>query len=263
MKNSTLQAKPSKVRRAAEYGAAVLFWLALWHIASLRTGNGILLVSPLEAAKRLLSLLATADFWRTAAFSFLRIMGGFFAALALGILLAAAAAAVPFVRTLFSPVTAAVKATPAASFIILALIWIPSRNLALLISFLLAFPVIYTNTLTGILAVDGKLLEMARVFGIPPVKRLLYVYLPDVMPFLASACSVSIGFCWKSGIAAEVIGQPDGSIGDKLYKAKIYLETADLFAWTAVIILMSAAFERLFLLLIKALERKLSKGGMV
>ena len=35
-----------------------------------------------------------------------------------------------------------------------------------------------------------------------------------------------------------------------LYRAKIYLETADLFAWTLVIILLSAAFERLFLLLL-------------
>ena len=37
---------------------------------------------------------------------------------------------------------------------------------------------------------------------------------------------------FKSGIAAEVIGVPDFSIGANLYEAKIYLDTASLFAWT-------------------------------
>ena len=49
---------------------------------------------------------------------------------------------------------------------------------------------------------------------------------------------------WKSGVAAEVIGVPDHSIGEKLYMAKIYLNTADVLAWTLVIILVSALVER-------------------
>ena len=45
-------------------------------------------------------------------------------------------------------------------------------------------------------------------------------------------------------MAAEVIGVPSGSIGEKLYNAKIYLNTPDLFAWTIVI---SFVFEKCFL----------------
>ena len=55
---------------------------------------------------------------------------------------------------------------------------------------------------------------------------------------------------WKSGIAAEVIGIPDSSIGEQLYYSKLYLDTAGLFAWTFVIILISAVFERIFLWLL-------------
>ena len=51
-------------------------------------------------------------------------------------------------------------------------------------------------------------------------------------------------------ITAEVIGLPNGSIGDALYRAKITLSTGELFAWTFVIILLSAGFEKLFLLLL-------------
>ena len=48
-------------------------------------------------------------------------------------------------------------------------------------------------------------------------------------------------------VAAEVIGIPDGSIGENLYNAKVYLNTPDLFAWTVVIVLISLVFEKLFL----------------
>ena len=109
------------------------------------------------------------------------------------------------------------KSTPVASFTILCLIWIPSRNLSVFISFVMVFPVIYTNVLEGILSTDPQLLEMAEIFRLPLSRRIRYIYLSQVMPYFRSACTISIGMCWKSGIAAEVIGMPKGSIGEKLY----------------------------------------------
>ena len=123
----------------------------------------------------------------------------------------------------------------------------------------MVLPIVYINCLSGILQVDRELLEMARVFRVPLRRRLLYIYLPDVMPFLISAASVSLGLCWKSGIAAEVIGLPTGSIGERLYEAKIFLQTGELFAWTVVIILVSVAFEKLVLALLRMLQQRLER----
>ena len=67
------------------------------------------------------------------------------------------------------------------------------------------------------------------------------------------------GLCWKAGVAAEVIGIPGGSIGEKLYHAKIYLNTPDLFAWTIVIIGISVLFEKLFLTGIGTLVERMGK----
>ena len=151
------------------------------------------------------------------------------------------------------------KTIPVASFIILALVWFSSRNLAVLISFLMVFPVIYTNVLNGIIQTDRELLEMAEVFSVAAGRRIRYIYLPQVMPYLRAGCSVALGLCWKSGIAAEVIGMPKGSIGERLQQAKVYLDTADLFAWTLVIVVVSLLFEWLFLWLLdrstRAVER--------
>ncbi|MFR8023128.1 ABC transporter permease [Eisenbergiella massiliensis] len=162
-------------------------------------------------------------------------------------MLASLSAAFRFVRDLLAPAMAAIKAVPVASFIILVLIWVPSRNLSVVISFLMVLPVIYTNVLGGILSTDRKLLEMAQVFRIPLFRRIRYIYLSQLLPYLRTGFSLSLGLCWKAGVAAEVIGIPKGSIGEKLYEAKVYLETPDLFSWTLVIVLISVIFEKLFL----------------
>ena len=69
---------------------------------------------------------------------------------------------------------------------------------------------------------------------------------------------LAIGLSWKSGAAAEVIGIPSGSIGEKLYEAKVYLETADLFAWTIAVILLSWLSEKLFMFLVGLAVRAVS-----
>ena len=165
------------------------------------------------------------------------------------------------IETLLRPITVVIKATPVASFIILVLLWFSSKNLSVIISMLMVFPVIYLNTLEGIKSTDQKLIEMAKVFRMPLLKRILYIYLPSVIPFFVSACSVSLGLCWKSGIAAEVIGIPDGSIGELLYSAKIYLQTAELLAWTVIIVVISVLFEKLFMALLRWIVKKLGMAG--
>ena len=69
----------------------------------------------------------------------------------------------------------------------------------------------------------------------------------------------AVGFAWKSAVAAEVIGLPKNSIGTALYEAKIYLLTSDLFAWTLVIVILSALFEKVTILLLEEAERRILK----
>lgn len=226
---------------------AVALWLVVWQIASVIIGQDIFLVSPVRVVARLFSLAVTKEFWLSVIFSFIRIVGGFLLAATSGVFLAALAAKYKRVYELIEPLMLVIKSTPVASFIILSLIWISSKNLSVLISFLMVLPLIYTNVYQGIQSTDKALLEMARVFRVKRSRELRYIYLPQTMPFFRSACAVSLGISWKSGIAAEVIGIPSGSIGEKLYEAKIFLATPDLFAWTLVIILLSLLFEKVFL----------------
>lgn len=238
---------------------AVVFWLLVWQAGAMALDQQILLVSPVRVLVRLLELAGTPDFWQAIAASFVRITGGFLLGVTVGIGLAVLSARYRLIEDLLAPALLAIRSIPVASFIILALILFSSRTLAALISFLIVLPILYSGVLRGIRAADPELMEMAQVFRIPAGRRIRYLYVPEVFPFFESACGSALGLCWKSGIAAEVIGMPQGSIGERLQQAKVYLDTPDLFAWTLVIVLVSLVFERMFVVGMKWCAARLER----
>ena len=242
-------------KRRIQILAASVFWLGVWQAAAVAIGQEVFLVSPVQAIGTLVELLPQAEFWQRIGFSAGRILLGFGLGVVCSAALAVAAEICPAAEVLIAPVLQLVKATPVASFIILALVWVRGSSLSVLISFLMVLPVLYGAVRTGIRAADPQLLEMAKVCRLPLGRRLRAVWRPAVLPAFRQGCSVALGICWKSGVAAEVIGLPNGSIGDALYRAKITLSTGELFAWTFVIILLSAGFEKLFLLLLDCVTR--------
>lgn len=242
---------PKKPGRTA---LIVLIWLGLWQAGAWSVGNDILLVGPFDVLTVLIRLLPKPDFWLSIAMSFGKISLGFLAAFFCGLLLGWAAFFLPVLDEFLAPAISFMKSVPVASFVILALIWMGSENLSVLIAFLVVFPTIYVSTIAGLKSTDQKLLEMAEVFRIAGWRRLYGLYWPSLLPYLMSSCKTALGMSWKSGIAAEVIGVPDHTIGEQLYLAKIYLSTAELFAWTLVIILASLLFEKVFLLILGCTE---------
>ena len=121
-------------------------------------------------------------------------------------------------------------------------------------------PILCTALLTGVRAADAKLIEMARVFRWSGLKQWRWLFLPAARPHLEGALRLSAGMAWKAGVAAEVIGVPPDSIGEALYRAKVFLATDELFAWAAVIMLLGAAAERLSLLALSLFYRLLRMG---
>ena len=93
--------------------------------------------------------------------------------------------------------------------------------------------------------------KVATVFRMSLGRRILYIWIPRIKPFMLSACSIALGLSWKAGVAAELIGIPSNSLGEMLYYSKIYFNTLDLFAWTVIIVLLSIGFEKLFISLLK------------
>lgn len=239
--------------------AAVAVWLIVWQTVSSVVNKELLIASPVQVGLRLFELIGTQEFWLTTLRSLLKITEGYLLGVICGTLTAVLTAAVPFCYELFYPLISTVRATPVASFIILALVWLKRDNISVFICFLMVLPIVWANVTQGIVSVDKKLIEMARVYSFSKGKLLKLVYIPSVMPSFATGVTTALGLAWKAGIAAEVLSTPKGYIGTELYNSKVYLETADLFAWTVVVILLSFILEKL---VVKLLE-KLLKGERV
>lgn len=222
----------------------LLFWLAIWQMVSWLMGSSVLLPGPWETMKVWWGQLGQLTFWKTVILSSLRIGCG----LGLGVLAGGGLGGLGFrfswVRELVSPVMVLLKSVPVASFTVLLLIWWGSAGLSVAVVFTVVLPFVYVSVLEGLQSADTKLLEMAKVFRVPWRNRFFYIYEPALGPFLDSCFGVILGMSWKSGVAAEVIGMPAWSIGERMYLTKVYLQTGELFAWTGTVVLLSFLFER-------------------
>ncbi|AEE46698.1 binding-protein-dependent transport systems inner membrane component [Cellulomonas fimi ATCC 484] len=234
----------SAVVRVVRPVLVLAFWLVVWQAAALVVGQRLLLPAPAEVGARFGELVVEPAFWATVGHSLVRVLSGFVLGTVAGTVLAVTAARWSVVRALVTPLVGAVRAAPVVSFIILVLIWVDSGRLAVVVSALMVLPVVFAAVLEGIGRRDVAMLEVALVFRLPVWRRVRAIDVPAVLPFFAAACQVGIGLAWKSGIAAEVIGLPAGSVGERLYDAKLLLETADVFVWTGVVVALSLAAER-------------------
>lgn len=238
---------------------AIAFWILLWQILAIIIHNKILLAGPVETLATLIRLAGEAVFWQSIMATTGRILLGFLIGSVIGIGFGYLSYINEMVREFLAPLILALKSVPVASFVILLLIWFGSRNISVIIVAMVVFPILYTNTLEGLISTDNKMLEMAKVFRMPKERVIGYIFLPQLLPFWQGAFKLAIGMSFKSGIAAEVIGQPMGTIGNGLYQAKIYLETGELFAWTIVTVLVAFLCEKVISVLLSLPIRKKSK----
>ena len=246
----------AKLRKTLRTLAVVLFWLLIWQLAAALAGQELLLPSPLRVARELIRLAGGAEFWLTVAQSIRRVLTGIASAVLLGILLALLTHKSALLRALLSPVMTLVKSTPVASFIILALVWLGRDVVPPVIAALMVLPVVWANVSQGLDGIDPQLLELAQVFRLPRGRVFRRITLPSVLPHLRAALCSALGLGWKAGVAAEILTVPARSIGKRIYEAKIYLETTELFAWTAAVVLLSLVIERLLLRLVGRIGKK-------
>lgn len=233
------------------YIASIVFWLLIWQLAAALIAKPLLLPSPIEVIARTLELVQTGAFWGAIFISLSKILVGFFLAMFFGAAFAAISARYVVGKAFFALPMRVMSATPVASFIILALLWLKTGALPAFTAFLMVLPLIYNSVLGAVETADKKMLEAARVFKFTKRQIVAYIYAPAVAPAFLASVKTGIAFAWKAGVAAEVLATPRGSIGAFLYNSKIYLETTELFAWTAVIIILSILLERLILGLTK------------
>ena len=234
-----------KVKKSIGKLLIFIFWLVLWEILSVFINNPLLFAGPLETLLRLCRDMLGIHFWLTVGFSICKIMVGFLLGMFVGCFLGILSYKWHFFKELMAPIMHFCKAVPVASFIVVLLIWWGSNFLSTASCFLVVLPMAYVNFWEGLTHSDKSLLEMAETFHMPLKNRIFYLYRPALLPFMEGCTNTALGMGIKAGIAAEVIGISDFSIGGAMYLSKIYLDTSGVFSWTAVVIIISIILEKL------------------
>lgn len=241
-----------RVKAAAAAGAVAAFWLAAWMLVAALVAQPLILPGPGAVVMALLRLACDGGTWAILAGSGARILGGLaLAAVCGGVLAGVSARSRAFAR-LVAPALSFVKATPVACVVVLLLIWLGSARVSIAAVFLMALPGVYFSLAEGLAQVNKPLEQMFRLHGVLGWRLFCAHTWREVLPFVLSCARAVIGMGWKAGVAAELIGMAVGTVGERIYQAKLLIETADLLAWTVLIVAASWACERVLVWLLRA-----------
>lgn len=240
---------------AARVLLPLVFWGGLlWLLAAL-LDKPLLLPTLPAIGKALLALGGEGSFWLAIAASLVRVLGGLGIGVTLGALFGVLVHLFPAVALLIRPLLTVVRSTPVASFVILVWSFTGSRTLPLVIAALMVLPIVADELATGLSGADPALGEVVRLYRLSPWRRLLTYRLPAALPYFFGALITSVGFAWKAGIAAEILANTAGSLGNGIYTAKLHLETPELWAWTLTVIVLSLLLEFFVKKTLRFLER--------
>lgn len=233
-----------RMKAVAAVGVVAAFWLAVWVFAAALVAQPLILPGPCAVVVALLRLVCDASTWAILVGSGLRILGGLaLAAVCGGVLAGVSVRSRTFAR-LVAPALSFVKATPVACVVVLLLIWLGSARVSIAAVFLMALPGVYFSLAEGLAQANKPLEQMFRLHGVRGWRLFCAHTWREVLPFALSCARAVIGMSWKAGVAAELIGMAAGTVGERIYQAKLLIETADLLAWTALVVAASWACER-------------------
>lgn len=241
-----------RMKAVAAAGAVAAFWLAVWALAAALVAQPLILPGPGAVALALLRLVCDGDTWANLAGSGARILGGLALAAVCGGVLAGVSVRSRTFSRLVAPALSFVKATPVACVVVLLLIWLGSARVSIAAVFLMALPGVYFSLVEGLTQADKPLEQMFRLHGVRGWRLFCAHTWREVLPFALSCARAVIGMSWKAGVAAELIGMAAGTVGERIYQAKLLIETADLLAWTVLVVAASWACERVLVWLLRA-----------
>lgn len=134
------------------------------------------------------------------------------------------------------PALATLLALPPVVVVAVGLVWLgPGAAVTRMVIAIVALPLIVVAVQEAIANLDGDLLEMAAAFDMPRRRILRHIVVPGIASPVTAVLSVAVGQALRVAVMAELLASSDG-IGAEIALARTNLETADLFAWAAVMV---------------------------
>jgi len=160
------------------------------------------------------AILTDAGYWQSWAKSFLRVSGGFTAAMLVGIPFGLLLAVN---RTAFGvafPLFEVLRPIPPLAWVPASIIFWPTQELSIsFVTFLGAFYTIVINVVGGARAIDIRYFQAARSMGSSRWDVFRRIILPGTLPSIVVGAVVGMGITWEVVVAAEMISGGGSQIG--------------------------------------------------
>ncbi|WP_203142847.1 ABC transporter permease [Marinobacter mangrovi] len=144
---------------------------------------------------------------------------------------------------------------PALVTIILLYVWFGLVETAAILAVVInKVPNVTVTLREGARSLDGRLEQMADVYGFTFGQRVREVWLPQLFPYLMAATRGGLALIWKIVLVVELLGRSDG-IGFKLHMAFQVFDVATILAYSLVFI---AVVQLVEIVLLQPLERRAS-----
>ena len=227
---------------------SVLLLVALWYLAAFFINAPLILPYPHSVFVRLCALVQTLLFWKSFAFTFIRVILAFVISVVIGFAMGLVSADFPPFKDYIEFPLALIRAMPVVAVILPALFWFKSDTVPVFVAVLMALPVVTTAAQRGFESTpeSRELLFRARSRGFTGWKAFRYIRLPSAAPALTSGAESAFGLCWKVVAAGEVLSIPRFAAGSLMHQSQVHLETADTLAVTVALVFVSWACQKLF-----------------
>ncbi len=233
------------------YALGISFVLLGWQLLSLKY-SGVIVPSPADTWRALAEIFRSGEMAENLKVTFSRQLTGLLFGLAMGTATGVIAGIFTKVQLILQPMITLLLSVPAIIYVTMAMVWFGTgTKMTIFLVALLIFPLMHTNTASGINSIDPALKEMAEVYRLPPLKKLGQIYLPGMRGHLITGFSLGLASSMRLTIMSEMLGAVDG-MGQRIYISRAYLETENLFAWVAVLLIILMLLE---FLLIRPLKK--------
>lgn len=236
--------KAKKILENTLYPVAVVAaMLAIWALAAEFMDASLVLPTPKAAFGQFFVYCGQRKFWLAFFHSFWRATYSFAVGFLIAVVLSVAARLVGAVRRVLLPFMAIMRSVPTMSIILILVIFLPSVLAPAVVAILVTCPTLFSTFLATIDAVDPKLVEMAKVYGVGTADVVFKLYLPNMAPQIFENCASGFSLNVKLVIAAEALAYTSSSIGRMMQTAKITIEPVELFALTLFAMILGVICE--------------------
>lgn len=220
------------------------FYFILWQGIAMMVNQSIILPSFFDVLSRLILILSNSSFYNHLFITLFRVVLGTLSAFILSFIFAIVSYDFKWVEQALKPLVLVSKTIPNITYILLVLIWFSREMSVFFVTLLILFPVLYTQISTGLFGINPEHLELLKLYPETYFHRLTKVIIPLIKIPLFEGLKGALSLGFKVGVMAEILGQVQPGLGYLMHIARMNFETVDLFAYTAIMILVVVIIEK-------------------